>query len=317
VNPSEPAGTAAPSAVASRLASLATRLTTARTAGQSVITVPVESVTPNPNQPRKHFDPARLERLAVSIRTSGVIQPIVVRALDGGRYELIAGERRWRASKLACLATVPCIVRDVTGTTSLALALIENLDREDMTPLDEALGVADLVMQTSVSAAAEQLGHNAQWVSKRKRIADAPDFVREFILRGTTTDIEALYELAKLADEDPDAARTVIEKHGAGAHLRRQIKAAAKPLVSANSQSTFAGDVPECDASPKGEAAEAEGEQGVAGSKPLAESSSAPLSVDSVVRRDRVLLLLSAGQPLAVDFSETARTQLIRLLTEH
>jgi ParB family chromosome partitioning protein len=302
-----------PSPLASRLTSLASRLSTARSPGQAILAVPVDAITPNPNQPRKHFDPERLERLSVSIRASGVIQPIVVRALDAGRYELIAGERRWRASKLAALTHVPCIVRDVTGTTSLALALIENLDREDMTPLDEALGVADLVRQTSVTAAAEQLGHNKQWVSKRKRIADAPEFVREFILRGTTTDIEALYELAKLAEEQPDAARDVIDKHGASTHLRRQIKAASKAAPSATPARDERLSRDSGTDAPGGSDAPSGLRQSIPGA-PLA--ADVPISVDSVVRRDGGLVLLSAGRSLAIDFSEEARAQLLNLLTD-
>jgi ParB family transcriptional regulator, chromosome partitioning protein len=104
---------------------------------ESITELEIHSVEPNPRQPRKNFDQARLEELAASIREHGVVQPIVVRP-KGGRYEIVAGERRWRASQLAGLTKVPALVREFSEAETMEIALIENLQREDLNPLEEA-----------------------------------------------------------------------------------------------------------------------------------------------------------------------------------
>lgn len=216
----------------SRLQSLAGRISETRKVGAAVVSVAVDSISPNPQQPRKTFNEAKLQRLADSIRAHGIIQPVILKSVGQSRYELVAGERRWRAAKLAGSSEIPAILRDVQdGTSSLVTALIENLDREDMTPMDEATGVADLATRTSIQEAARLLGHPPQWISKRKRIAEAPSFVLDFVAKGETTDIEALYELAKLASDDPNAAGKIIADYKKGAHLREQIKSAANPAA--------------------------------------------------------------------------------------
>ena len=107
-------------------------------------TLPIHAIEPGKYQPRTHMDAAALEALAESIRAQGVIQPLVVRPVGYERYELIAGERRWRASQLAGLAEVPAVVRTVPDEAALAMALIENIQREDLNPLEEALGLKRL-----------------------------------------------------------------------------------------------------------------------------------------------------------------------------
>jgi ParB family chromosome partitioning protein len=104
---------------------------------EGLVEIPVERIEPNPRQPRKAFDPAALAELATSIRASGVIQPVVVRKVSGA-YQLIAGERRWRAAREAGLARVPAVVREATDAESLEIALVENLLREDLNPLEQA-----------------------------------------------------------------------------------------------------------------------------------------------------------------------------------
>src|SRR4029077_4066904 len=104
--------------------------------------VPVDRVVPNPRQPRRRFEPEALQSLASSIEEQGLLQPVLVRPLPGGSYELIAGERRWRASKLAELETVPAIVRHHDDAASLEVALIENMAREDLNPVEEARACA-------------------------------------------------------------------------------------------------------------------------------------------------------------------------------
>ena len=110
--------------------------------GAQTVNLPAESLKPNAHQPRQHFDSAALEELAGSIRTQGLIQPVLVRPMPGGTYEIVAGERRWRACVLAGLTEIQCIVRTMDDYESMTVALIENLQREDLNPMEEA-GPAD------------------------------------------------------------------------------------------------------------------------------------------------------------------------------
>ena len=112
-------------------------LSSTPSAGESMLEISVEEIAPNPQQPRKAFDQAAIEKLASSIKTSGMIQPVVVRRAGAG-YELIAGERGWRAARLAGLARIPAIIREAADAEALELALVENLLREDLNPLEEA-----------------------------------------------------------------------------------------------------------------------------------------------------------------------------------
>lgn len=110
----------------------------------SIIEVKINQVEPNRNQPRKNFDADKLSALAESIKENGIIQPIIVTKSEGGRYSIVAGERRWRASKLVGLTTVPVVVKEYDDKTVAEVALIENLQREDLNPIEEAIGYRDL-----------------------------------------------------------------------------------------------------------------------------------------------------------------------------
>ena len=118
---------------------------------KDVGSVPLESLVPNPKQPRKYFAPDTLEELAASIRSQGVVQPLLVRPADDGRYGIIAGERRWRAAKLAGLTDIPVLVRQLSDQAIMAAALVENLQRDDLTPLEEARALAALRSQFGLS----------------------------------------------------------------------------------------------------------------------------------------------------------------------
>jgi ParB family chromosome partitioning protein len=141
--------------------------------------VPVELIRPNAGQPRRSFDESALERLAESIAESGVVQPLVVHPLSDGRYELIAGERRWRAAQIAGLATVPAILRTEDETKRLQIAVIENMAREDLNPIEEARACAALVEELGVSKeeVARRVGRSRSAVSNLIRLLDLPDQV--------------------------------------------------------------------------------------------------------------------------------------------
>jgi ParB family chromosome partitioning protein len=149
-------------------------------------TLPVELIAPNPRQPRQTFDEESLLALADSLRERGLLQPVLVRPLPGGTYELIAGERRWRAAQLAGLDTVPAVVREHADRDSLELALIENMAREDLNPVEEARACALLVEELGLSREeiGRRVGRSRVAVSNLMRLLDLPDEVLELIAAG-------------------------------------------------------------------------------------------------------------------------------------
>jgi ParB family chromosome partitioning protein len=163
--------------------------------------IPLEKVIPNPSQPRMTWHEDTLAELAASIREHGVLQPILVRPA-GEEYEIIAGERRWRASKLAGKETIPAIVERFDDATALEIALIENLQREDLSPLDEAVIYKKMTGELgySIRNLATKLGKDKGYVENRLRLASAPDDVREMVAQRYDT-LSAAYELMKLEDK--------------------------------------------------------------------------------------------------------------------
>ena len=148
--------------------------------------VPLELIAPNPRQPRQAFDEESLVALADSLRERGVLQPVLVRPQPGGTYELIAGERRWRAAKLAGMETVPAIVQPHEDRESLELALIENMAREDLNPIEEARACSLLVDELGLTRedVGRRVGRSRVAVSNQMRLLDLPDEVIELIADG-------------------------------------------------------------------------------------------------------------------------------------
>ncbi len=148
--------------------------------------VPVELISANPHQPRDNFDEAALMALAESIKVRGVLQPVLVRPLPGGTYELIAGERRWRAAKLAELEDLPAIVRHHEDAASLEVALIENMARQDLNPVEEARACAALTEELGLSReeVGRRVGRSRVAVSNLIRLLDLPDEALEAIQAG-------------------------------------------------------------------------------------------------------------------------------------
>jgi ParB family transcriptional regulator, chromosome partitioning protein len=158
--------------------------------GPELRDLPVELIAPNPHQPRRHFDEEALVALAGSMRERGLLQPVLVRPLPGGTYELIAGERRWRAARLAGLETVPALVRAQDDAASLELALIENIAREDLNPVEEARGCALLVEELGMTreAIGRRLGRSRVAVSNLLRLLDLPDEALALLEDGTLSE---------------------------------------------------------------------------------------------------------------------------------
>jgi ParB family chromosome partitioning protein len=163
-----------------------------------LLELPVDAIHPNPRQPRRRFEPAAASGLAESVRRQGVIQPLLVRPRGVGGYEIVAGERRWRAAREAGRATVPAVVRDADDRETLLLGLVENVAREQLTPIEEARAYAVLIDEFSLSLGevAERVGRSKPSVSNRIRLLELPDDVLGMVERGQLTEGHARAVLA-------------------------------------------------------------------------------------------------------------------------
>jgi ParB family transcriptional regulator, chromosome partitioning protein len=158
--------------------------------GDELRELAVDLIAPNPNQPRRSFDEAALQGLADSIAANGVLQPVLVRPLAGGTYELVAGERRWRAARLAGLERVPALVRERDDAATLELALVENMAREDLNPIEEARACAALVEELSLTReeVGRRVGRSRVAVSNLLRLLDLPDEALALLEEGSLTE---------------------------------------------------------------------------------------------------------------------------------
>lgn len=183
-----------------------------RSAGQ-VLLIPSDSIFPNPNQPRKVFDQSELVNLAISIRMNGILQPITVREVENG-YELVSGERRLRASKLAGLLNVPCIVVEVNSLKSAVFALIENLQRQNLGYFEEALAINKLMKDFSLSQdeAARRLGKAPSTVSNKLRLLSLPEEARNQLTENGLSERHARALLRLEAGEVMEVLQKVTEK---------------------------------------------------------------------------------------------------------
>ena len=158
-------------------------------AGGKGMEIPLEAIAANPHQPRQSFNETALKELADSMRTNGVIQPILVRPVGEGKYQLIAGERRWRAAQLAGLKAIPAVVRDVDALTQAQLAMIENIQREDLNPIERALGYQILIKELGLTQAelAGRLGEDRSSIANFLRLLELSEPVRDMVRQGKLT----------------------------------------------------------------------------------------------------------------------------------
>jgi ParB family chromosome partitioning protein len=198
--------------------------------------IPIEFVTRNPRNPRRFFDDSELHDLASSIRQHGIVQPIVVRTLARDRYEIIAGERRWRAAQLAGLIEIPVIIRDVDDKTALEIAIVENVQRSDLNALEEALGYEQLIAEYGYTQndLGEIIGKSRSHVANSLRLLKLPEPVRDMLAAGS---LSAGHARALVSTSDPSAlARTIVSKgmsvRDAEKLAQNDIKAQSEPQVS-------------------------------------------------------------------------------------
>ena len=199
------------------------------------VSLPIAQVEPGLKQPRKRFDPETLADLAESIRTHGIIQPLTVRRLGSGYYQIIAGERRWRAAKLAGLSEVPAVIIEADDRKVMELGLIENLQREDLNPMDEALGYQALVQEYGLTQeeAAQQVGKSRPAVANALRLLSLPDAIRALLEEGK---LSAGHGRALLAVPDSTLQKKLAQKVVQEGLSVRQTEAMAKRLAQAGAE---------------------------------------------------------------------------------
>ncbi|WP_390911675.1 ParB/RepB/Spo0J family partition protein [Pseudosulfitobacter sp. SM2401] len=175
--------------------------------------VPIEQITPNPDQPRKLFNQSHLDDLASSIKEKGVIQPLIVRETGHNAYEIVAGERRWRASQIANLHELPVIVRDFTDTEVLEVAIIENIQRADLNPIEEAAGYRQLMDKFghTQEKMAEALGKSRSHIANLLRLLNLPADVVDMVRNG---DISAGHARALITASNPSELAKLVIKDG-------------------------------------------------------------------------------------------------------
>ena len=183
------------------------------TQDDSLRTLKLRDVEPNPNQPRREFDPAALEELAESIRQNGIITPITVRKVDD-RYQIIAGERRWRASRMAGLEEIPAYVLEVDEREAYQYALVENLQRQDLTPIDEALGYRRLMDDYGYSQekAGEKVGRSRPYITNALRLLSLPQLICDMIASGALSAGHGRALVVLDEQKAMEAAKSILEK---------------------------------------------------------------------------------------------------------
>ena len=199
--------------------------------GSATVTLPLDEIVPNRDQPRKQFDDEALADLSASIAQHGVLQPLLVRPMPDGSYQLVAGERRWRASRMAGLTEVPVVIRDMNEQEAAELALIENLQREDLNPMEEAIGYRTLMENYGMTQeqAAQVVNKSRPAVANALRLLQLPQAVTDLVAAG---DLSAGHARTVLAFEGEDAqlaaANEAVAKGLSVRELERMSKAAKR-----------------------------------------------------------------------------------------
>ncbi len=192
--------------------------------------IEISKLSPGTYQPRTRIDEASLRELADSIKAQGVMQPILVRRATGGHYEIIAGERRWRAARMAGLSRVPALVRDVAPETAAAMALIENIQREDLNPLEEAHGIQRLIEEFKMTheMAAKAVGRSRSAVSNLLRLTELAGPVQELLLAGEIEMGHARALLGASTAAQPQLAREVVAKRLSVREVEKRVQSLSR-----------------------------------------------------------------------------------------
>lgn len=196
------------------------------TKAQGISFVDVNDIKPNENQPRKSFDEEKLEELASSIKEHGLIQPVILRKAEIG-YEIVAGERRWRACRKAGLKEIPCIVKELTDEQNMLMAIIENMQREDLNPIEEAEGLNQMIASFGMTQeqVSKSVGKSRPYITNALRLLKLPETVKSFVSEGKLTTGHAR-AIAGIGDPDKqlEIANLVLEKNLSVRELEKLIK---------------------------------------------------------------------------------------------
>lgn len=194
--------------------------------------IPVEFLQPGKYQPRKDMSPEALEELANSVKAQGIIQPVVVRPVARDKFEIIAGERRWRAAQLAGLDVIPCLVKDVPDEAAIAMALIENIQREDLSPLEEAVALQRLMTEFELTqqSVAEAVGKSRTTVTNLLRIMQLNEDVKLLLERGDIELGHAKVLLAVEGEQQTELARIIAAKDMTVREAERLVNKALNPV---------------------------------------------------------------------------------------
>ena len=200
------------------------------TTSEQVLDVDIDLIEPNSLQPRTNFDEERLEELAQSIRANGIIQPILVRRTDSDRYQLVAGERRWRAAQRAGLQRIPCVVRDIPEDKVLELALIENIQRQELNAIEEAHAYKKLIETLSLTQemVAQRVGRDRTFITNYLRLLRLPDDVQRLVEQEK---ISTGHARALLGIDDPDIQRKLAQSIINQSLSVRETERAVKRLI--------------------------------------------------------------------------------------
>lgn len=266
------------------------------------LVVPIEQVAPNPDQPRRSFTPDQLEELAASIREKGIIQPLIVREKVQGdqRYEIVAGERRWRAAQMAQLHEIPVLVRDFDDTEVLEVAIIENIQRADLNPVEEAAGYRQLMDRFghTQERLAEALGKSRSHIANLLRLLHLPEEVQTFLREGS---LSMGHARALITSSDPVAlAKRVIQGGLSVRETEKLAKGPADPQGTAPGKSTGSGSkAPEKDADTRAlenDLSAAAGMKVTIDHAAGGESGQVVIRYDSLDQLDEICRMLSGGR---------------------
>lgn len=218
-------------------------------AGKAV-TLPIAEIQPNRDQPRKEFDEAALSELSASIAQHGVIQPLLVRPMAGGGYQIVAGERRFRASRMAGLTEVPAVIREMTDRQASELALIENLQREDLNPMEEALGYHTLMQSYDLTQeeTAKIVNKSRPAVANALRLLNLPEEIAAMVASGVLSAGHARAVLSfDSAEKQVEIANWAVQKNASVRDIEKMAKAAKKdkkpPVITAFARDSFYDEV--------------------------------------------------------------------------
>ena len=201
------------------------------TANEEMFEIDIDLIEPSSFQPRMNFDEERLEELAQSIRSNGIIQPLLIRRIDGGRYQLVAGERRWRAAQRAGLSKVPCVVREIPEEKMLELALVENIQRQELNAIEEAHAYKRLIEALGLTQemVAQRVGRDRTFITNYLRLLRLPEDIQQLV---ESEKLSMGHARALLGVDDPEIQRNLASKIVEKGFSVRETERAIKKIIS-------------------------------------------------------------------------------------